>query len=99
MSEDELQQAKQYRLGSLQMGLDTVNSLASWYESIYYETGEIDDVEAFPALIEGTTVDEMKQLANEFLTSGIWTFGGIGNILEEDLQQHYDLFANEIMKG
>ncbi len=99
VSEDELQQAKQYRLGSLQMGLDTVNSLASWYASIYYETGEIDDVEAFPALIEGTTVDEMKQLANEFLTSGIWTFGGIGNILEEDLQQHYDLFANEIMKG
>ena len=99
VTEEELQQAKQYRLGSLQMGLNTVDSLVSWYESIYYDTGEIDDIAAFPALITGTTVDEMKQLANEFLTSGIWTFGGIGNILEKDLQQHYDLFASELMEG
>jgi predicted Zn-dependent peptidase len=97
VTEDELYQAKQYRLGSLQMGLSTVNSLADWYGGMYYETGEIDDVEAFPALITGTTVSEMKQLAAEFLTSGIWTFGGIGNISEQNLQQHYDLFAKELV--
>jgi predicted Zn-dependent peptidase len=79
------------------MGLNTVNSLADWYGGMYYETGEIDDVEAFPALITGTTVTEMKQLAAEFLTSGIWTFGGIGNISEQNLQQHYDLFAKELV--
>jgi len=99
ITEKELDEAKQYRLGVLQMGLDTVGSLVSWYEDIYFDNGKIDDVDAFPALIQGTTVTEIRDLAKEFLDAKIWVFGGVGNITKKALQKHYDLFAKELIEG
>lgn len=99
VTEIELAQAKQHRLGVMQMGLDTVGELASWYESIYYDTGKIDYVDDFPALIEGTTVKEMRDLAKEFLDAKLWVLGGIGDISQAAMQKHYDLFAKELMEG
>jgi len=99
VTEKELDEAKQYRLGVLQMGLDTVSSLVSWYEDIYFDNGKIDHVDAFPALIQGTTVTEIRDLAKEFLDAKLWVFGGVGNITKKALQKHYDLFAKELIEG
>lgn len=99
VTEKELEEGKQYRLGSLQMDLESARSLASWYSDIYYDTGKIDYVESMPDLINGTTVEEMKLLAKEFIDGGIWVFGGLGDISKEVLQEHYDLFAKELIEG
>lgn len=96
ITEAELAQSKLHRLGGLQMDLESVRSLSGWYSDIYYSTGKIDYVENMPALIEGTTIEEIRSLAKEFIDSGIWTFGGVGAISKKDLQQHYDLFAKKL---
>ena len=93
VTQEELDAAKEYRLGSLQMNVETVSSLANWYADQYYEYDRIDSVEAFPKLIRGTTLEEIKDLANEFFTSGLHAFGAIGNIEKEDLKAHQDAFA------
>lgn len=98
VTKEELDQAKEFRLGAMQMGTETVRSLAAWYLDIYYDYGTIDYVDNMPALIKGTTLEEIKALANEFLSSDTWTFGAIGNIEKEDLQEHYDRFAKAFQK-
>jgi len=99
VSEDDLAQTKRFRLGTAQMEVETVKSLVSWYDDVYYDTGKIDYVDAMPALINGTTVEEIQGLLKEFLASGIWVFGGIGNIEKDALQKHYDLFAKDLIEG
>lgn len=98
VSEQELESAKQYRLGVLQMDLESPASLANWYNTTYYETGKIDHVEDVPARIKGTTVDDIQRLAKEFIESGLWSFGGYGDISTKEMQKHYDLFAKELLK-
>jgi len=99
ITKEELEQAKQHRLGVMQMDLETVKSLVSWYGSFYYDTGTIDYADNMPHLIAGTTVEEIQSLAKEFIETGIWGFGGIGNISKEELQKQYDLFAKAFAKG
>jgi len=99
ISKAELDQAKEYRLGAMQMGTETVRALAGWYSDMYYDYDTIDYVNSMPALIKGTTEEEIKSLAHEFLTSGVWSFGGIGNIGKAELKKHYDLFAKALKEG
>lgn len=94
VTQDELDRAKEFRLGALQLGTETVRSLASWYSDVYYDYGEIDYVDSMPDLIKGTTVEEIQRLAKEFVESGLWSFGGSGNIEESDLRDHYNIFFN-----
>jgi predicted Zn-dependent peptidase len=99
VTEDELAKAKEYRLGSLQMGEDTVGSLSSWYERYYFSDGTIDKLDAMPGLINGTTATEIRDLMRELLQSGVWSFAGAGDITKVELQKHYDLFAKELIEG
>jgi predicted Zn-dependent peptidase len=99
VTQAELERAKEYRLGALQMGTETVRSLAGWYGDHYFDYGVIDRVDAMPDLIKGTTIEEIRDLVQEFLTDPIWSFGGIGNITKAELQKHYDQFAKDLIEG
>lgn len=99
ITEDELQESKDARIGGLQMGTATVRSLAGWYGDYYYDTGKIDHVGDMPALIVGTTTEEIRQLASEFLHSSIWSFGALGNIEAVEFKKHYDKLAQHLNKG
>lgn len=92
VSEDELARAKEYRTGAMQLSTETVASLASWYSDFYFDYGEIDYVDNMYELINGTTAEEIQNLAKEFITSGIWSFGAAGNIEESEIETHYQLF-------
>lgn len=96
ITEDELQQAKQYRLGSLQLSNDTVGSLADWYSGEYYETDVIDLIEAMQARIEKTTSADVKKLLNELFDTGLWTLGGVGNSTKEEFADLYKIFHENI---
>ena len=99
ITETELRESKDSRLGAMQMGTDTVRSLAGWYGNEYYDNNRIDYVEQMPALIEGTTAEEIQGLVKEFLDSDAWSFGGIGKIDEDDFTAHYNAFAEQLNKG
>jgi predicted Zn-dependent peptidase len=96
VTERELNEAKEARMGGLQMGTETVRSLASWYGSEYYENGSIYYVDAMPALIQGTTVEEIQRLVQEFLSSSAWSFGGIGNSTKVVFEKHYRALARRL---
>lgn len=90
LTEDELDVAKQYALGGFQMRGQTVANLSDWYASEYFEKDEIDDINDSPKYINATKLSQIEALAKEFLTSGIWTIGLIGNVTEDDTRQLYD---------
>jgi len=99
VTHEELDKAKEYRLGALQLGEDTVGALSSWYERYYFSDGTIDKLDAMPKLINSTTTTEIRDLVRELLQSGVWSFAGLGNITKSELQKHYDLFAKELIEG
>jgi predicted Zn-dependent peptidase len=99
ITDAELQEAKDARMGGLQMGTETVRSLANWYGTEYYDNSRIDYVDDMPELITGTTVKEIQKLAGEFLESDAWAFGGIGNSEEAEFIAHYDALATKLNKG
>lgn len=98
VTERELEDAKEARLGALQMSTETVRSLASWYETQYFEDNNIDYVDLMPGLIEGTSLEEIRLLVKEFLDSDAWAFGGIGNTTQAAFQEHYNSLAKQLSK-
>jgi len=98
VTDEELQESKDSRMGALQMGTETVRSLASWYGSEYYENNRIDYVDAMPELITGTTVEEIQALMEEFIGASAWSFGGIGDIKKAEFDVHYNLLVKQLNK-
>jgi predicted Zn-dependent peptidase len=99
ITDAELQEAKDARMGGLQMGTETVRSLANWYGTEYYDNARIDYVDDMPGLITATTVEEIQKLASEFIHSDAWAFGGIGNSKEAEFIAQYDTLATKLNKG
>lgn len=98
ITEEELQQAKDYRLGSLQMSNETVGSLVNWYMGEYYEAGRIDYLDSMPARIAKTKQSDAQALLNEFITSGAWTFGGVGNSTKKEFEPYYAMMRDAFSK-
>ncbi len=90
LTEDELYIAKQYALGGFQMRGQTVANLLDWYAGMYFEKDEIDNIDDSPKYINATELSQIEALAKEFLNSGIWTIGLIGNVTEADTKILYD---------
>ena len=82
----------------MQMATQTVGSLISWYATDYYDNERIDSVDLMPALIDGTTDEEIRGLVREFINSGMWAFGEIGNISEDTTNAHSELLSKALEK-
>lgn len=98
ITDEELKQAKQYRLGSLQLSNNTIGSLADWYSSEYYESDLIDPIEAMQVRIEKTTSADVQTLLNELFDTGLWTLGGIGNSTAAEFTDLYKIFEEHITR-
>lgn len=98
VTQEELDKSKENRLGGLQLGTETVRSLVGWYSDMYYDYGEIDYYDNMVNLVLATTCEEIQKLAEEFISSPLWSFGAVGNIDEEPLTEHYQRFAKAFGK-
>ncbi len=96
ITEEELQQSKEYRLGRIQLSNETVDSLVSWYRDEYYEVHAIDYLDDMPAQIAKTTTNDVQDILNEFFNANLWTLGGIGNSTPKKFAAYYELFAKNI---
>ena len=97
VTEEELQAAKEYRLGGMQMTNDTVRSLANWYMDEYYDSNIIDRPEEMIARIGKTSVADIKKILNELLDAAVWTFSGIGNSTEAEFTKLYEMFETNLV--
>lgn len=74
-----LKAAKNYALGSFQMGAQTVNSILNGYSYEYGLTGEIMDYDRVPERIKGVTTTRVTKIARAFHQEALWDFGVLGN--------------------
>ncbi|MFZ1301754.1 MAG: pitrilysin family protein [Candidatus Microsaccharimonas sp.] len=94
ISNDELDVAKQFALGSHQMNGQTVEAVNAWYASQYFEDGLINIMEKAPSEINAVTVEHITELTKEFIETGVWTVGVIGAMRKPQVKELYDIMGN-----
>lgn len=79
ISEEDINSAKSYALGRFQMGAQTVGQVADYYAENYFSTGEINNYDNIPNLINKIDRARLVELAREFAASGIHAFVAVGS--------------------
>lgn len=79
ITDEEVENAKQYALGKHQMGAQTVGQINSWYGSRYFFDEHVDDFDQRPIAIKSITKEAMVEVAREFIKPGKWGLGGVGS--------------------
>lgn len=79
LTSEQLKTAKNYALGSFQMGAQTVSSILNGYSHEYGLTGEVMDYYRVPDRIKGVTMNRVTSIAQEFHSDGLWDLGVLGN--------------------
>lgn len=92
VTEAELDEAKQFALGSFQMRGQTVGDIANWYND-YFEDERIQYIEDSPKMIRATKLSLIISLAQEFIEHGAWAIGGIGNMEAVKIQELHTILA------
>lgn len=93
ISSKELNEAKQYALGGYQMRGQTVRSVNNWYANYFFEHDKVDAMDKSPEEINATTRGMIKNLVSEFLTSGEWGLGVVGNIQKSEVKELDEIVA------
>jgi len=99
ISEQELNDAKQFSLGTQQMNGQTVSDVNSWYAGKYFEDGTIDLMENAPAEIRAIKLEDIRTLLKELLEKGEWTIGVIGAMRKPDVNKLYDIIGKHMHQG
>jgi len=99
ITEDELNSAKQYGLGTHQMNGQTVGGVNSWYASQYFEDGTIDIMDGAPGQISAIKLEDMQKLLKELLETGVWTVGVIGAMRKPEVNKLYDIIGKRMNQG
>ena len=90
IDEAELENAKQYALGSFQRSMQTVQSVSAAY-SRYFFDGHIEDLRAMPARIKSITKKDvasaMRKMFDENL-GGVGVLGGTDPTIADNLGDH-----------
>ncbi len=84
-----LKTAKNYALGSFQMGAQTVSSILNGYSHEYALTGEVIDYYRVPERIKGVTTNRVTKIAQDFHAEALWDFGVLGNCGQEFVDELY----------
>lgn len=93
ITEQELEEAKQYALGKYQMRAQTVRGVSNWYSGWYFDSEKIDLLEDSPERIKQTSLGQIQKIVKEFLEEGEWGVGVIGNISEDKVRELDDAIA------
>lgn len=83
LTAEQLKVAKNYSLGSFQMGAQTVGRILHGYSGEYGLTGEVMDYYRVPERIKGVTMNRVTSIAQEFHEEQQWHFGVLGNCGEK----------------
>lgn len=88
-----LKTAKNYALGSFQMGAQTVGSILNGYTYEYALTGEIMDYYRVPNRIKGVTTNRVTAIAQAFHEERLFDFGVLGNCGQAFVDELYSELA------
>jgi predicted Zn-dependent peptidase len=83
ITKDDIEMAKQYRLGSFQMGSQTVASFVRSYGSRYFFDGTIHDYSAIPERIKSVNKTRMVDAVRTMFEDKVWGIGALNNYGEE----------------
>lgn len=78
-----IESARQYRLGSFQMGAQTVGSLVKGYGGRYFFDGTIIDYTDIPNRIKAVNKTQIVDAVKTMLEDNMWGIGILGNCGEE----------------
>lgn len=87
LSDQDVNEAKQYALGKYQRSGQTVGGTAAGYSNRYFFEEVIDDYYKVPARIEAIQKSDITNIVESIFTSGIWAFGGLGNCGEDFISE------------
>lgn len=79
ISDKELDDAKQYALGRIQIGIQTTGQLNQWLGDTYFFDGRIEYLDEQPDKIKAVTRKGITELVNEFISTECWGIGIYGN--------------------
>lgn len=85
LSKDEIDAAKQYRLGRYQRGAQTVGGIAGSYAGRYFFDDYIEDYYSIPTRIKAITKGQIVEGAKGLFEEGVWGLGVLGNPGKEEL--------------
>ena len=92
IDKDDIEMAKQYRLGAFQMGAQTVGSFVRSYGSRYFYDETITDYENIPDHIKAVTKTQMVKVVQEMFEDKVWGLGILGNCGDEYAQKLREMF-------
>ncbi|HEV2413009.1 MAG TPA: insulinase family protein [Candidatus Saccharimonadales bacterium] len=79
IDKDDIEMAKQYRLGAFQMGAQTVGSFVRSYGSRYFYDETITDYDNIPDHIKAVTKTQMVKVVQEMFEDDVWGLGVLGS--------------------
>lgn len=79
LTREEIDAAKQYRLGRYQRGAQTVSGIAGSYAGRYFFDDHIEDYYSIPNRIKAITKGQIIDGAQALFADGIWGLGVLGN--------------------
>lgn len=87
LTKEELDAAKQYRLGRYQRGAQTVAGIAGSYAGRYFFDDFIEDYYSIPARINAITKSQIVEGSKDLFKEGVWGLGVLGNPKQEELDR------------
>lgn len=85
LTREEIDAAKQYRLGRYQRGAQTVAGIAGSYAGRYFFDDFIEDYYSIPARIKAITKTQIVEGSKDLFSEGIWGLGVLGNANKTEL--------------
>lgn len=79
LTKDEIDAAKQRRLGSYQRGYQTVSGMANYYSSPYFFNDTYIDYHVLPEKIKAVTKTRIVTGAQDLFSEKVWGLGVLGN--------------------
>lgn len=87
LTKEEIDAAKQYRLGRHQRGAQTVSGIAGIYSGRYFFDDYIEDYYSIPARIKAITKRQIVDGAKDLFKEDVWGLGVLGNPDKEELKK------------
>lgn len=85
LSREEIDAAKQYRLGRYQRGAQTVGGIGGNYAGRYFFDDFVEDYYSIPTRIKAITKKQIVDGAQDLFAEKVWGLGVLGNIENQEL--------------
>lgn len=85
LTKEEVDAAKQYRLGRYQRGAQTVSGIAASYSGRYFFDDFIEDYYSIPARIKAITKTQIVEGARALFSDNVWGLGVLGNLQDKEI--------------